>query len=364
MSMTLLEEEEGLVENVAGPRTSKRWIWVSGVAAAVMAVTGLAIHLQPRRPTMVQRLSSFQKGLEKAFSVRALSEDPTFTAISSFVMKEENSPDPDKMKITSVIKKSESDAVEDFGVKTTFIAKEGKTDELLQKFKDIKDVVIRLQGEEAGQEAQNMADSMVEIVADGDDVVIKVKLPDMPPAGKEVEKDLLASPKLTFELSTGRDLVEMFQKRDVNLVALPGGIKATVNMAVAASVFKALKEAGIDRPPAFGPDPADMLAGFSKVSTHSEMLYKPEDDLSSIWKTVPTLAQLLQHAPPLPVPAAVLEALKGLDEVVDGLKRMELVGCPEKWEVVVDFTNVHITPLVVAALEEMKPKASLWSSSE
>merc|ERR1712127_896214 len=101
------------------------------------------------------------------------------------------------------------------------------------------------------------------------------------------------------------------------------------------------------------------FAGFKKMSTHQEIIYKPEDKLTQIWKDIPTLDMLIGDGPDSPAPQVIVESMKGLNDVIDGLKTVEMVGLPDKWEVVTKFTNVHVTPLLVEILK-LKPKRSIF----
>merc|ERR1712241_1516443 len=181
-------------------------------------------------------------------------------------------------------------------------------------------------------------------VDDEDEVVITATPPEPEEAATDMEEAMQVKPHFHAELQFGRTIDEMFEHIDENLATLPRGIKGKLTAAFAHTLFKAA-EAEMGGPGDGGPSALMLMGGMANVDTTQELRYRSGTDA---FDQLPTLEVAALYAAMMlkSLPEEITEPMHGLADLADGVKSMELSGLPNNFEVVLTFTNVHVTPLM------------------
>merc|ERR1712113_299232 len=98
---------------------------------------------------------------------------------------------------------------------------------------------------------------------------------------------------------------------------------------------------------------ARMLMGLSKATHDMQILYRSEEDLGGAFDHIPSLNDLDRALASFweGAPCSVTEPLMGLEEFIDGVRSVEVMGLPGGFEIVAKFTNFHILPMLVPILQ-------------
>jgi hypothetical protein len=366
----LLDEDS--IEPVAPPKRNQSWKW-KALTAAVACTMGAAIMCWPKHATGVDRLRELQRHIVREFTsghLRNLQDSSdVFVSDFSFLFNEEGKADPDKMGVRAEIQQAENHHTR-MSITTIFRAKEGKRDDLVQTLQAILDGQLKMITAMDGEDAANQMKELVEISAGSaeDEATVKVVMPDddqMPEDQRGEVRDAVGAvePKLVLELSTGRDIGEMWDHMDDNIAVTPAGIKFKSHSSVAAAMMEMASHVAPVGPPGFGagpppgfgagppgagPDgvPPGLFKGFASFGANMEVRYRSDsggafDDLPRLKDAVAQLAAMSMH-----LPASVREPMVGLDDSADGIKTVKVQGLPDKWEMVATFKNFHIAPLL------------------
>lgn len=338
-SAPLVEEAPGGDEALKQKAKPWRKLGLAMAAAATIAVAIGAMTFRSRKMTPIERMHRLHSGLMRAFSTRALQEAADLTATFGFTWAEEGQEDPDAMGIVADISES-TEEHDHLQISITFAAQEGKGADLAAQFQKVIDGIA----DENGADVTDVVSVMQ--VDDEDEVVITVTPPEPEEAEKEMEEAMQVKPEFHAELHFGRTIDEMFDNIDENIATLPRGIKGEVSAAVAHTLFNALAEME-------GSDPADpqlpaglmMMSGMSKFETTQEFRYRAGTDA---FDNLPTLedAAMMAGSDLSSGPESIIKPLHGLADLADGVKSIEITGLPNNFEVVMTFTNVHVTPLL------------------
>lgn len=338
----------------------KRRTW-AGLAVIAVGAVGVVGWTQLKAP--VSRFDQFtaaHQSLMRAFNNRGLSmlmHVPDTKVKFDFLLNEVGKPDPSAMSVSAEISESKEEH-EWPQIITTFKAKEGKQEELTAQFDKIVMGFMKTMPPPMAKEMKNRVH-----VAAGDKpgtVDITVVMP-KDAAEKAIDKGMaeglsMAKPKFHAELKLGRTIKEIFDNADDGAMTLTRGLLASVDTQFASLLFDAAT-------PMMGPNPAiDVLHGFAQFGTKFEFLYKSEEETKEAFGMVPSLSHELmsfkeEFAGQMPEP--VQGPMKGLDEVADGLVQLKLTGLPENYQIVADFDNVHIAPLIKAMIEELHPEDAM-----
>lgn len=337
-------ESAPLVEDAPGgdaalKQKAKPWrkLGLAMAAAATIAVAIGAMTFRSRKMTPIERMHRLHSGLMRAFSTRALQEAADLTATLGFTWAEEGQEDPDAMGIVADISES-TEEHDHLQISITFAAQEGKGADLAAQFQKVIDGIKELT--DASESSDEDVVSVMQ-VDDEDEVVITVTPPEPEEAEKDMEEAMQVKPSFHAELHFGRDIDEMFENIDENIATLPRGIKGEVSAAVAHTLFMALAEMEGSGPA----DPLMMMSGMSKFETTQEFRYRAGTDA---FDQLPTLEDAAGMAANIlsTGPESIIHPMHGLADLSDGVKSITISGLPNNFEVVMTFTNVHITPLL------------------
>jgi len=255
-------------------------------------------------------------------------------------------------------------------ISTVFAAKEGKGADLAAQFQKVIDGVVQYLEAMQGEGAGGMVTSMVSVaqVGDEDSVVINVTPPPPPgleDAAEEMDGALEVKPHFHAELNFGRTIHEMFENIDDNLAILPHGIKGHVTASFAHTLFKAVEDEmggppmGMGGPPSPRglqgggrgppiPDPMMLMGAMSNVNTVQEFRYRSGGKALEAFDQLPSLGAGVKYFASefAKGPETILAPMHGLADLADGVKSMTVSGLPNNFEIVMSFTNVHVTPLI------------------
>jgi len=342
-------ESAPLVEDAPGgdaalKQKGKPWrkLGLAMAATATIAVATGAMTFRSRTMTPVERMHRLHSGLMRAFSTRALQEAADVTGTFGFTWAEEGQEDPDAMGIVADISTS-TEEHDHLQFSITFAAQEGKGADLAAQFQKVIDGTKDYM--DASDDTVGDITDVVSVmqVDDEDEVVITVTPPEPEEAAKDMEEAMQVKPHFHAELQFGRTIDEMFEHIDENLATLPHGIKGQLTAAVAHTLFKALAE--MEGPGDGGPSALMMMGAMSKVETTHEFRYRSGTDA---FDQLPTLEMAAMGAAWTLAsgPESIIHPMHGLADLADGVKSMKISGLPNNFEVVMTFTNVHVTPLI------------------
>merc|ERR1719469_871336 len=144
----------------------------------------------------------------------------------------------------------------------------------------------------------------------------------------------------------------MFENIDDNLAILPHGIKGHVTASFAHTLFKAVEDEmggppmGMGGPPI--PNPMMLMGAMSNVNTVQEFRYRSGGKALEAFDQLPSLGAGVKYFASefAKGPETILAPMHGLADVADGVKSMTVSGLPNNFEIVMSFTNVHVTPLL------------------
>ena len=147
----------------------------------------------------------------------------------------------------------------------------------------------------------------------------------LPPLSKDQEKeeeDLQAAfkahkPNFTEKLAMGNDFETMLKDRSKNLIAVVNGLKMSVHLTVASSIFEMLKEARMVPPPA-----VDALEGLVSLTTDNTIQYRASLKEK---KTIPSLKSEMEELAKNfkgNTPKEIRNKIKPVMEASQGLTKM------------------------------------------
>lgn len=344
-------------------RRGRRLVAGVGVALALAGCIGVALGMaRMRKPSSpLEHLSTLRKGLVKAFSSRALRENADLKADATFVWNEDGAEDPSAMGVNMVFKQS-TDEHDGLAIKITFGAVKGKGADLVTQLKGVWDAVVEeARGPEGpGDEvADDLAKHVTVSAGEADDeAVIEITPPSSDEEDlreKDVKESINANTQFNATFLVGRSIAEMYEHKHTSVALLPKGIKASMHMQVAATIFNVITEGADETPPEVQMGMA-VVQNLARYNMRQELFYKSEDTLEGgAFSNFPSLGEGIHQFAQMffgQMPSKVRESLTGLDTVADGVKTVEVLGLPDKWEVIATCTNVHLAPLIKICLDE------------
>ena len=93
----------------------------------------------------------------------------------------------------------------------------------------------------------------------------------------------------------------------------------------------------------------------SSAKVVQDLRYRTDEDLAGAATFLPTFDMAVQQAKNVlkhMVPGDILDPLKGLSDLADGLASIEMTDLPHDYVITVSFTNVHLTPVLTSVLTE------------
>lgn len=342
-SENMLMDHESLT--VRQPKV-RHWVWIGLAVATVGFVAVVSNSFRPQHRTPMMHIAHGHS-LMRAFTDRLLEAQASQGHESSahFVINEAGAEAPSAMSINCHF--SPVDEPEAVSL-LTFRAKEGQQADLQTHMNNILDEVLNMTEKMQGPEAADMFRQKVSVVLKGDNHVgIHVINPEYP---SDMDEDFKSNPKLELNLSFGSGLTEMMQKKEAHFPVALKGMSVDGSTVVTGAVLKDLE----GKMPKHMEKELDIARLLVSESVSLELLYKPDGDFSAL-PTVGDLAAMLgQHLSQFP--ASILEKLKGLDELVDGVSSLTTGGLPGSHRMEVNFNNFHVAPWLKEVIENMPEK--------
>lgn len=377
-----------------------------GVAVAMMAVLGLAgfASLTQKPRSMKQHLAVVHKGLLKAFSPRALEDVAKLHTSIALSLHQEGRVQAAKMSMRATISKDKHPAphpqlVIDVGAEKGKVKKLKKTltqllksmppppaghhsplAQDLEEYDDGDDDEAPSPGDDDGEAPGDDGETPPpgdddEAPSPGDDgealppgfkvvgkekrdiVQIKVDIPLEGELEGEMEQSLDTEPTLSASVEFGRTLEEMCQHRDENMPMVFDGLKAHMDASFAATMAKVAQTMDEEYgEPAVGKEVA-WLQVLSSVRANVELAYDDpktlSDDLKNTFPPFATIVQMLasfvHSAPP-----DVQKAVKKLDGLSSGTRRIALKGLPHGYKLVLELDQFNLAPVLSMLLGDLE----------
>jgi len=328
-----------------------------GIVVAMLAVVGLVgvASLPHNQFTATQHLSVARKALLKAFSPRSLAEAAKLKSSIAFTVHQDDVPLETAMKIKATVSADEA-APEQQQVEIDIAAVEGKGEELKKALLELASAVQSTMGPPPDQqdppqegEGRRLEDDMpfkVD-VSDDDIVTFTIPVPEGPAQG-ELADSLQTKPTLSASVEFGRTLEQMCDNMGDKVPMVFNGVKVQMDASFAASMAKAAQtmEDSYGNP-AMGKE-VDMLQAFTKLSTNIELAYRDPSELGDLAEMFPpfeaAVGMLTQHVQQ--APDEVKAAVKKLDGLSAGTRRIALRGLPEGYQIVVELSDFNVAPVL------------------
>jgi len=359
--------DEG-VEHVAVQRQrAVPWRRV-GLAAAVVGTLGAAVgtSLLSKPPTPAQQMRKMRKSLLQAFSSRALTEAADLKTRIGFTFAEEDAGDPSAMSIDATVE-TKDPSPDTMTMKLIFNAQEGKGELLVEKMTAVVKGVKDFFKEMSGQEAADMIGEMVTVSAGEEDEGILTFVPpadeDESLAMDEMSEDLESPPKFTASLTTGRSFVEMYEHAEDNIAMLPQGVSghldATFNPALLVVANDLQMPRSLQRKSHDAFDStmraAKILEVFKLFEMNYVFRYRAGDDTVKAFDELPNLSEAVEMIAKsvAQIPKSILDPIKDLADVADGVKSFEITGLPHKYGILAEFKNFHILPILKNIIDDI-----------
>merc|ERR1712129_506910 len=116
--------------------------------------------------------------------------------------------------------------------------------------------------------------------------------------------------------------------------------KASMHMQVVARLFNVITD-GKEQPPEMEMGMA-VVQNLARYNSTQELFYKSEDALQEgAFSGFPDLGAVIHGSANMwfgEMPSKIRESLTDFDTVADGVKTVEVLGLPDKWEAIATFT--------------------------
>jgi len=342
-------EEVGLLEADGDNQSSCKKARPFGIVVATLAVLGLVgiASLSQNQYSAKQHLSVARKALLKAFSPRSLAEAAKLKSTIAFTLHQDEVPLDTKMSIKATVSEDE-EQLDQQQLEVDISAEEGKGDELKAALLDLAQK-INDEVHEPGRRLQEGDDMPFQVDVNEDIVTFIIPIPESP-AQEEMTEDLETKPTLSASLEFGRTLEEMCDHAGDHIPMVFNGVKVQADASFAATMAKTAgdMEQQMGGPSNMGHQ-IDMIEAFSKFSTNMELAYRDPSELGEdlidkfppFEDVVGGLTHHVQH-----MGNEVKDAVKKLDGLSAGTKRIALRGLPQKYQVVVELSGFNMAPVL------------------
>jgi len=315
---------------------------VVGIVVAMLAVLGLvgAASMPQKKFTAKQHLSVVHKALLQAFSPRSLAEAAQMKSSIAFSMHQDGVPLDAKMTIRATVS-ADDNPPDHQQVEVDVGAEEGKGE-------DLKKALLKLFG------AIPFKVDMPFKVDVSDDVVTFIIQTPPGPAQDQFADSLQTKPTFSASLEFGRTLEEMCKNMGDKVPMVLNGVKVQMDASFAASMAKM---AGTLEDEYGNPSIAqqvDMLEALKEVSTTVDLTYRDPSELDEqIQNMLPPFAagvgMITQHVQDWG--DDVKTAVRELDGLSAGTKRIAIRGLPEGYQLVVELSNFNLAPVLKQMLD-------------
>jgi len=275
---------------------------------------------------------------------------------------EEGAEEPDAMEISAKIQ-IDDDPQEDFVLEHTFLAEEGKGEDLKTA---LDNVLAALKPMMLDEDGNDMSD-MVTVTQTGDEVVVAVNMPQAPP---QLSEGLKKPVELDASFKFGRDLDSLYTNMNDNAIVAWHGLHFKLD-----AKFKGLVAAAVNHmfSSAWGIENSQLryadhkcvyrgcalwVFGLSSLGGKLGLRYKTPDELGDLFERVPTMQTLfedLQQKIGSLLSPTVTELLLQFKGVLNGWKTTEIRGLPESYKITVNYDNFKPSKLLVKMIDELQP---------
>jgi len=346
-----------------------------GIVVAMLAVLGVVgfASLPQTRFSAKQHLSVARKAFLKAFSPRSLAEAAQMKQHISLSLHQDGVPLATRMSMKATISKDEHPAERE-QIVVDVNAEEGKADEL----KDALTKLINLMaaggghgGENSGEDGEDSGDGSgtppprrLSDVPEGqgdppdgfdvrtmedNSVAIVFPLPQDDKVQEEMEQSFETEPTFSASVEFGRTLEEMCEHNKEGIPMVFDGVKVEMDASFAATMAKVGETMDEEYGnPAMGNEVL-MLQALSEMRTNIELAYRDptelSDDLQQLFPpfqaVMGMLAQHIQGAPD-----EIKAAVKDLDGLSAGTRRIALEGLPNGYKIEVELSHFNLAPVL------------------
>jgi len=338
-----------------------------GVVVAILAVLGLVgvASLSHNQVSATQHLSVARKALLKAFSPRSLAEAAKLTGHFAFTLHQDSVPLDAHMSIKSTMSVDE-DPPEGQRVEIDISAEEGKGEDLKAALLDIVKA-MQEQGQpgpdEQGRRLQEDDEKPFTVDVNEDIVTFTVPIPEDGPELGDMAEQLKFTPTGTSSIEFGRTLEEMCDNQEDRVPMVFNGFRYRSEASFGAIMAKVAEEMenGYGAPPGEGGPPPGvghvlmMLKAFTKLSADIELAYRDPSELGELKDLFPpfgaAVGMLTQHVQEMP--EGVKEAVKKLDGLSAGTKRIAVRGLPEDYQVVIELSKFNLAPVLKKMIDDL-----------
>merc|ERR1712012_443522 len=197
------------------------------------------------------------------------------------------------------------------------------------------------------------------VVGNKNDDIVQIMV-DLPMEGEledEMEQSLNTEPTLSASVEFGRTLDEMCHHMDENIPMVFDGLKLHMDASFAATMAKVARTMDEEYgAPAFGKEAA-WLQALSEIRANIEFAYDDPETLSDDLKNtfpplggiVGMLAQVIHSTPP-----DFQKAVKKLDGLSSGTRRIALEGLPHGFKLVLELHHFNLAPVLSLLIGDLK----------
>jgi len=342
MQLTAASDEEMPYLAAPTPRRShRRGLGLAVTVVGLVCIVG-ATWPNTKRVTARQHFGKFRDAIVQAFDDSVLADQPSMVTSLEIEFGEEGAEEPDAMEISAKIQ-IDDDPQEKFVLEHTFLAEEGKGEDLKTA---LDNVLVALKPMMLDEDGNDNSD-MVTMTQTGDEVVVAVDLPQAP---KQLSEGLKKPVELDASFKFGRDLDSLYTNMNDNAIVAWHGLHFKLD-----AKFKGLIAAAVAEE--VGGDSRWGL-GLSSLGGKLGLRYKTPDELGDLFDRVPTMQTLfedLQQKIGSLLSPSVTELLLQFKGVLDGWKTTEIRGLPESYKITVNYDNFKPSKLLVKMIDELQP---------
>jgi len=332
------EEIAGLMTSRTAPEAKPQKWRRFGLAMGALVVLGV-VGLNMKgfiQNDHIQLRSMTPQSVMAAFEARLLGSDMSTTETEKFSFYAEGEPKPEAMKMTVNLQQSKSK--KEKRVSVSILAKIGKGDALRKQLNDIVSEI-------------DSSGPKISVRGKGDKAVIQLNGPD----DDDDDPVITGQPKLSLEVAFGRTIRQMYEHKNSNIAALPGGVSFKGSVTIANLMFQEwLTHLPLPRRVGnFAQKGTPFLKAISKITVTEEVRYNKAELENGPWSHLPSLGeaidelsrQLKQALPP-----KIMTLLTGLQDNADGFESIKLTGLQHNYQIVADFTHFHPSHLIASLL--------------
>merc|ERR1712130_163039 len=148
------------------------------------------------------------------------------------------------------------------------------------------------------------------------------------------------APKFEATVKFGHDFQEMFNNLDGSVATLSGGFSAHLKTTLAKALIESVGEASNS-----DKEQVEALAAIAELTYEGAIEYGKEQLADAVPMNFTEELNMF-HRKIATAPYVVMAPIKPLKDLSDGLTGVQLRGLPHNYEVVVELTDVKVTPVI------------------